>query len=68
MKTKNLFLAVVEAILWFTFIYYTLYSIKNDVNIIQSALILLVILYLASWSCPLIRNSEGWRRTWGKEV
>lgn len=67
MKPKDKFLAVVEAALWYVVTYYTLYSIKNDVNLYQSALIILVLAYLAAWACPLIRHSEPWKRTFGKK-
>ena len=66
MKPKDMFLAIVEAALWFGFIYYFLYAVKNEVNIAQTALILLALAYLASWACPLIRHSSSWRRTFGK--
>lgn len=66
MSIKDWFLALVEAALWYVFIYYFLFSIKHDVNLFQSALSLLVIAYLASISCPLVRHSGGWLRAWGK--
>ncbi|MFH1145505.1 MAG: hypothetical protein V1707_00890 [bacterium] len=67
MKPKDWLLAIVEAILWYGFIYYLLYAIKNEVDIAQASLILLVIMYLATISCPWVRNSVAWRRMWGKE-
>lgn len=67
MKIKDLSLAIVEAGLWLCFIYYLLYSIKNPVDLWESAVILLVTAYLAAWACPLVRNSGSWRRTFGKE-
>lgn len=66
MSAKNFLLAVVEAILWYGFLSYALYSLKNPVNLYQSALVLLVLGYLAAWACPLVRNSSGWRRTFDK--
>lgn len=68
MKAKDAILSIAEAIMWFAFLYYLLFSIKNDVNLVQSAIILLIIGYLGAWACPLIRNSEGWKKTWGKQV
>ena len=67
MRAKDTVLAVVEAALWYGVIYYAFYSIKNPVDITQSALIILVGGYLAAWACPLIRNSDGWRRTFGNK-
>lgn len=66
MRLKNLLLGIVEFALWYWFIYFALYTIKNPVDLVGSALILLVTAYLAAWACPLVRNSDGWRRTWGK--
>jgi len=55
--TKDWVLAIVEAIIWYGFICYFLYSIKNPVNIYQSALILLITAYVASMCCPWIRRA-----------
>ncbi len=62
MKTKNLFWGVVEAVIWFTFIYYLLYAIKNPVELWKASLILLVLMYLGMASCPWIRNSDAWKK------
>lgn len=67
MKTKDWFLFVVEVLAWFGFIYYLLYSVKNDVNLIQSAVILLVLMYVAMIACPWVRNSCGWKGMWEKK-
>lgn len=67
MSTKNWVMAIVEAVLWYLFIYYLLWSVKNDVSVAQSALILLALAYAASISCPWFRNSGGWLRLWKKD-
>lgn len=67
MKLKDIILALVEAGLWVWFAYYLLYSLKNPVNLWQSAITLVITGYLAAWACPLIRNSSGWRRAFGKD-
>lgn len=67
MSTKDWLLALVEAALWYVFLYYFLFSVKNEVNLYQSAFALLAIAYLASISCPLVRHSGAWRRAWRKE-
>ncbi len=54
--TTDWILAAVEAIIWYGFICYFLYSIKNSVNIYQSALILLVMAYVAAICCPWTRR------------
>jgi hypothetical protein len=65
MNLTNKFFAVVEAGLWYLFAYYALYAVRNPISIGKSALILIALAYGASVACPLIRNSSGWRRTWG---
>jgi len=67
MKTVNWFWAAVEAILWYGFIYYLLYAIKNPVNLAQSALILMVIGYAGTLACPWFRNTDAWKRMMGKK-
>lgn len=44
-----------EAVLWYFFMYYLLYSIKNPTNLWLSALILLVLGYLGTLTCPWLR-------------
>ncbi|HJO14642.1 MAG TPA: hypothetical protein QGG70_01170 [Candidatus Pacearchaeota archaeon] len=51
MKKENLMYAI-EAVIWFFFIYYFLYTIKNPVNLWVSALILLVLGYIGTITCP----------------
>lgn len=65
MNLKNKIFAVIEAILWYCFAYYALYAVKNPVDISQSALILVVLVYGAAVACPILRNSSAWRRTYG---
>lgn len=67
MSIKDWFFALIEAALWYVFLYYFLFSVKNEVNLYQSAFVLLAIAYLASISCPLVRHSGAWLRTWKKE-
>ncbi|GEM_PF-1733161 len=67
MKPKDIFLGIIEACLWIFVMYYFLYSIKNPVDVFQSAVIIVAFSYLACVCCPMIRNSCGWRRMTGKE-
>ncbi|MEK7089008.1 MAG: hypothetical protein AAB913_02670 [Patescibacteria group bacterium] len=66
MKTKNIFWAMVEAGLWYLFAVYFFYSLQNPTDIWTTALVLLVLGYLAAWACPLIRNSGTWKNAFGK--
>jgi multisubunit Na+/H+ antiporter MnhF subunit len=67
MKTKDRFLAVVEAVIWYCFIYYLIYAIKNPVELWQSALVLLILAYLGTILCPWMQNSDAWKRMLGKK-
>ena len=55
----------VDAALWYTFLYYFLYSIKKDVNLFKSAFVLLIILYAAFIACPWMRATDAWIRLFG---
>lgn len=66
MKLKNVFWGAVEAVLWYFFAYQALYAVKNPVDLQRSALIIVALAYAAAVACPIFRNSEGWRRVWGK--
>ena len=62
MKTKNWFLVIFEAIVWYGFVYYLLYSIKNSVNLYISSLVLLTLIYVGTISCPWFRNTKAFKK------
>ncbi len=61
MKLKDWLLSGVEAIVWYAFIYYALYSIKNPVDLRVSALILLVLAFLGTIACPWFRRTQAFK-------
>lgn len=67
MCKKDWMLAGVELVLWYAWIYIFMYTIKNDVNLYFASFALLVIMYAAAISCPLVRHSKAWRRLFGKD-
>lgn len=67
MKTENWLWAVVEAGLWYGVIYYSLYSLKNPVNLGLSALIIMGLSYLAVLVCPWFRQTDAWKRMRGEK-
>lgn len=67
MCKKDWILAGVELVLWYAWFYIFLYSLKHDVNLYMVAGLLIVIMYAASISCPLVRHSKAWRRLFHKE-
>ncbi|MFB6181579.1 MAG: hypothetical protein ABEJ24_01650 [Candidatus Magasanikbacteria bacterium] len=70
MSTKDWLLSIVEAVLWFGFIYFWLYVIKHPTSqlpgdsLVLSSLILLAIAYAAILSCPWFRNTQAWKKLW----
>lgn len=62
MNTKDWFLTGVETLAWYGFIYYTLYSIKNPVNLFVSALVLLALAYIGTITCPWFRKTEAFKK------
>lgn len=62
MNVNDWIAAIVEAGLWYTFFYYLLYAIKTPVSLVNSAAILVVIMYAASIICPLLRETDAWKR------
>lgn len=64
MSAKNWFWGVVEAILWYAFVYILLYTIKNPVDLYANSLILLMLAYAATIACPWFRKTGAWMRLW----
>lgn len=61
MNTKDWFLVIVELVVWYGFIYYVLYAMKNPVNLYFGALILLVLAYIGIVSCPWFRKTKAFK-------
>lgn len=66
MTGKNTLWAIIEAVIWYLFFYYLLYAVKTDVGLGQSALILLILAYVGTVTCPWLRQTEAWRKLTGK--
>lgn len=67
MKSNDVVRAFAEAVIWYAFIVYLLYCLKNPVDIYVSGLVLLALMYLGVWVCPWVRHTTAWRRLTGKE-
>ena len=65
MNIKDWLLAGVEVVVWYGFIYYALYSIKNPVNLFVSALILLVLAYLGTILCLRVMRTKTFKELLG---
>jgi len=65
MTKRDYFFSVLEAVFWYAFLYFFLYSIKYDVNLFVMSFVLLVLVYAASISCPLMRYTSVWMRLFG---
>ncbi len=67
MKKSILFWGVIEAVIWYGFIYYLLYAIKNPIELWLSSAILLALMTLGTMACPWVHNSDAWLRMMGKK-
>ncbi len=67
MKPHDWFWGLVEAVIWYCFIYYFLYVLKtDDVELWKASLVLLALVYVGTISCPWFRNTNAWKKLWGK--
>jgi len=66
MEAKDWFFAGIEVVVWYGFIYYGLYSIKNPVNLFLSALVLLALAYIGTISCPWFRRTKAFKELFRK--
>ena len=66
MKKIDLLRGILEAGIWYVFIYYLLYVLENSVELWSAALILLALMYAGIFVCPWIRYTDGWRRMMNK--
>ena len=62
MEFKSLVLGIVEAVIWYFFLWYFLSVLKKDRNLWVAALILLILAYLGFVTCPWIRETDAWKR------
>lgn len=67
MKTGDFLRSILEAGIWYVFIYYLLYVLKNPVELWQASLILLALMYAGVFVCPWVRYTASWRKMMGKE-
>ena len=67
MKKNDMLRGILEAGIWYLFIYYMLYVLKNPVDLWQASLILLVLAYVAVFVCPWVGYMSSWRKMMGKE-
>lgn len=67
MKTKDWILGAVEMSAWYALAYTLLYSIKHDVNLYWSALIMVALMYLGGISCPIVRHLQAWKDMWREQ-
>ncbi|HHG89792.1 MAG TPA: hypothetical protein ENJ90_04835 [Devosia sp.] len=66
MKTSVWLWGIVETVIWYGFIYYLLYVLKNPVDLWFSSAVLLALVYAGTAACPWVHNSDAWRRMIGK--
>ena len=63
MSPMDWILGVIEAVLWYFFLWYLLDTLrKPERNLWLAAGVLLVLGYLAFVACPWVRETDAWRR------
>jgi len=62
MGTFAIITAVIEAILWYFFLWVGLDTIHNKRNIWLASLLLLVLGYAAFIACPWVRETRAWEQ------
>ncbi|MBD3231994.1 hypothetical protein GF322_05055 [Candidatus Dependentiae bacterium] len=64
MTIMDKFFIVVKAVAIYLFIVYFIYAIKMPVNIFYAGALLLILYYVAVFSCPLLRYTDAWKKFW----
>ena len=67
MKKNDLLSGILEAGIWYIFIYYFLYVLKNSVELWLASLVLLALTYAGFFACPWFRHTDSWRQMMKKE-
>ncbi len=67
MKIKDRILGFVEIGAWYALVYTLLYSIKHDVNLYVSSLIIVALIYIGGISCPIVRHLQAWKDMWKEQ-
>lgn len=62
MELKHFILGLVEAVLWYFFLYYLLFTIKRpERNVWIAAAVLLTLFYTGFVLCPWVRHTPAWQ-------
>lgn len=62
MSLKNIVLTIIDLAVWYFFVWYWLYCIKNAVFLPVSSGMLILMAVLGVVLCPLFYKSEVWRK------
>lgn len=63
MEIKHIILGLLEAVVWYFFIYYSLDTIrKPNRNLWLASAILIALFYLGFILCPWVRHTAAWRQ------
>lgn len=61
---KEFSLGLVEAVLWYAFIWFGLDTIRSGRKLWYASLVLLALFNAAFLVCPWVRDTEAWHRLW----
>lgn len=62
MELKHMLLGLLEAVVWYFFLYYLLLTLKKpDRNLWIASAVLLALFYLGFILCPWVRHTPAWQ-------
>ncbi len=63
MEAKHILLGLIEAVVWYVFIFYWLYTIrKPERNLWIASAVLLGLFYFGFVLCPWVRHTPAWQQ------
>lgn len=66
MDSKDWVLSILETGVWYSFLYYMLFAIKQGTTLWKDAAVLLGLTYLGFMLCPWVHRTKMWKETFGK--
>lgn len=64
MMIRDWLIVSIEMCIWYAFVYTILYTIKHDVNLYVSTLVILVLLYIVRVAFPVFALLQVWQDLW----
>lgn len=62
MRIRDMILLLVDGVVWYGFVYYWLFSIKNPVALPAASLLLVILAAIGIGACPLVHKTQAWQQ------